>query len=166
MLGSELTGATIFIVESLDLSAIKYIGKEGVIVGESDNCFQIAYEADLIDNIEGKRKTKKRKRRRICTERQFMDQNSISPSIEKKEVGRIEEVVDCEMKSMVVKRIIKSKCQIAIKIKSEFLNFRNVRQDESGSSRNEDSSIVCVIHGKHFLPNLQTNFNSMKTSSS
>jgi hypothetical protein len=40
---SELTGATVTILETIETSLQKYIGCEGVMISESQNCFHIAY---------------------------------------------------------------------------------------------------------------------------
>jgi hypothetical protein len=49
MLTSELTGATVLIVESIEPSARHYIGRKGIIISESLNCFHIAYEVSKDD---------------------------------------------------------------------------------------------------------------------
>lgn len=49
LLTCEMTGATVSVVETVDPSLRQYLGRKGTVVGESMNCFHVAYEVVKTD---------------------------------------------------------------------------------------------------------------------
>lgn len=66
---------------------------------------------------------------------------------------------------LVVIRVIKSKCRIAVTIDTSFLSFMQGGGGRSTSQQvKAEPPLMCIIHGKHYLPHLENNFNSLPES--
>ena len=68
----------------------------------------------------------------------------------------------CDSEKLTVTTVIKEKSRLGINIDSDYLPFLKV---DSSKEIYRQKDPVCVIHGKRFLPHLNSNFNSLSNTS-
>jgi len=185
----EPTGATVVVVESIDASLRQYIGRSGTIVSESVNCFYIAYESLATDKVvlHGKRSGKKRRRRgdpqteapstaatslkdECSTEQSEQFRHSEGEPTKPPPSTPASSVSTCPPDLAIV-RVIKEKCRLALSIDASFLSFvsggggggrhKRGRDEDSSEQGSTDPPLVCIIHGKQYLPHLESTFHSL-----
>lgn len=137
--------------------------------------------------IQTKKKVRKRRRRepevvkveRGGDERQVTEKAKMDEKDEATESAQDIHVAEgigkeADMLSLVVVTVIKEKCRLAMSLDAAGglamagsggggIKRGNMYSSGSGSG-SETAGLMCIIHGKQYLPSLETNFNSLSSA--